>query len=184
MKSFKEIFIPVISLFLICAVAAGLLAATNDMTKNVIIDNENKTIIEGYKKLIPDAVSFEDKIFSQNETNHNYVTAYSSDKEEISDIFVTTAKGYGGDVTVMTAVSPDATVIAVSVVSLSETPGLGMKVNEKSFLSRFAGKTKDIKVNSENNSIDAISGATISSNAVTNAVNKALSLHSLIRGLK
>ena len=73
----------------------------------------------------------------------------------------------------------DGTVNGYSVTSIAETPGLGMKVQEESFYSQFAGKLVDTfnvvkNPPAADNEIEAISGATISSKAMANGVNAAL----------
>ena len=99
-------------------------------------------------------------------------------------IFVTGAKGYGGNISVMTAVDPAGKILAVSILSASdETPGLGQNVTKEGFYSQFLGLSGDITVvkngaNSTDNEINAVTGATISSKAVTKAVNEALTLYS------
>ena len=69
----------------------------------------------------------------------------------------------------------DGTVTGVAVISHSETPNVGSKVvDDQSVLDRFAGLTGEITVNSGDNRVDAVSGATTSSKAVTAGVNAAI----------
>lgn len=90
--------------------------------------------------------------------------------------------GYGGAISLMTGVSItanedgsyDLSVEAVRIVSHSETSGIGSKTTDPSFLDQFSGKHAGITIGSGENSIDAISGASISSKAVTAGVNEAL----------
>lgn len=90
--------------------------------------------------------------------------------------------GYGGAISLMTGVSItanedgsyDLAVEAVRIVSHSETSGIGSKTADPSFLDQFSGKRAGITIGSGENSIDAISGASISSKAVTAGVNEAL----------
>ena len=103
------------------------------------------------------------------------------DGKIIGYIFKTSAKGYGGEIQVMTAVKPDASVAAVEILDASgETPGLGQNVTEEYFYSQYNGRPHDIVVvkggnaDKAKNEIDAVTGATISSKAVTEAVNTAI----------
>ncbi len=82
------------------------------------------------------------------------------------------AQGYGGEVEVMVGIIGDGTISGVQVMSQSETPGLGDKITEDSFLEGFRGNATAEEV-----TVDAISGATASSNAVNNAVEAAASLY-------
>ena len=71
-------------------------------------------------------------------------------------------------------------VTGISPLELNETAGLGMKAQNASFLDQFKGKVKDIAVNKNSasgNEIQALTGATITSKAVTAAVNEALSYY-------
>ena len=94
-------------------------------------------------------------------------------------VTVTDGEGYGGDIQITVGITADGTVSGVSFLSISETAGLGMKADEADFKDQF----KDKKVEkfsytksgeSGDDKIDAISGATITTNAVTNAVDSAL----------
>ena len=95
-------------------------------------------------------------------------------------IFTESSKGYGGDVSVMTAIKPDGTVAGVAILDVSgETPGLGQNAAKKSFFSQYIGLKNGVSVlkngaKAENNEVDAVTGATITSTAVTRAVNAAL----------
>ena len=86
-----------------------------------------------------------------------------------------TANGFGGAVSMVVGVTTDGAVTGVSVIDHSETQGVGSKVvNSQEVLSRFAGLSGEITVNSGENKIDGVSGATVSSKAVTAGVNAAL----------
>ena len=87
-----------------------------------------------------------------------------------------TSNGFGGAVSMVVGVTTDGTVTGVSVIDHSETQGVGSKVvNSQEVLSQFAGLSGEITVNSGENKIDGVSGATVSSKAVTAGVNAALS---------
>ena len=94
-------------------------------------------------------------------------------------ITVTAKDGSQSTITFSVGIQSDGTVNGYSVTSISETPGLGMKVEDESFYSQFQGKLVDTfnvvkNTPAADNEIEAISGATISSKAVTNGVNAAL----------
>lgn len=82
--------------------------------------------------------------------------------------------GFGGDMDVMVGFTPDGSgIVGVRVTSHAETPGLGSRVAEDGYLSRYAGKSGQLTLNRD---VDAISGSTISSRALLEAVNKAQNL--------
>ena len=86
-----------------------------------------------------------------------------------------TANGFGGAVSMVVGVTTDGAVTGVSVIDHSETQGVGSKVvNSQEVLSRFAGLSGEITVNSGENKVDGVSGATVSSKAVTAGVNAAV----------
>lgn len=100
-------------------------------------------------------------------------------------VFTTTSKSYGGDLIVMTGVDNDGKVTGIQILSISDTAGLGMKAQTDSFKSQFKGLVDGIKVaknsaDHDNNEILALTGATITSNAVTTAVNEALANYKTI----
>ena len=101
-------------------------------------------------------------------------------------IFTTSANGYGGAVKVMTGIGTDGKVIAIEVLDAAdETPGLGQNAMKPSFWERFKGKSGQVKVvksGAGEDEVQALTGATITSNAVKDAVNKALTAHKLIKG--
>ena len=78
--------------------------------------------------------------------------------------------GFGGDMTLMVGFNSDLAVVGVQILSHSETPGLGARVNDAGYLSQYGGKTGDLVLGED---IDAISGATISSKAVLAGVKAA-----------
>lgn len=93
-------------------------------------------------------------------------------------ITTTDKEGYGGDIQITVGITSDGTVNGISILSISETAGLGMKATEPAFYEQYEGKQAEKFVVSKDGGdgepIDALSGATITSRAVTGAVNAAL----------
>lgn len=93
-------------------------------------------------------------------------------------ITATDGDGYGGDIQITVGITADGTVNGISILSISETAGLGMKATEPAFYEQYQGKQTDKFVVSKDGGdgepIDALSGATVTSRAVTGAVNAAL----------
>ena len=93
--------------------------------------------------------------------------------------FTVAPKGYGGIITLVVGIANDGTVKGIKILSLSETPGLGMKSTEPAFSDQFKDKKADVltvvkTAPAAAGDIQAISGATITSRAVTLGVNSAL----------
>lgn len=178
-KTNGEIITPTAVLAIICVVVTLALSSTNLLTsgriKALTIENQNKAmakLIEAdeYHEL-PAATSFGDITYN----------AAIKDGDTVGCIFVTEANGYGGTVSVMTAVDMEGKIIAIEILAAAdETPGLGQNVTKPDWYAQFAGLKDDITVikggsaHKENNEINAVTGATISSKAVTSAVNQAL----------
>ena len=173
-KNREDIIKPVGVLLAICIIIPLALSVTNKVTAKKIAELEN----ENSKKNMQSLVSADD--FEKcSDGGIEYYTAIKGG-ETAAYIFTESAKGYGGDVSVMTAVKPDGTVAGVAILDVSnETPGLGQNAAKESFYSQYAGLKKGVSLlkngaKAENNEVDAVTGATITSTAVTRAVNAAL----------
>jgi len=144
----------------ICVIAAGLLAGVNSLTNNKIIAQAQAQEDSGLKELFPEATHFE-PIKSKEETL--YYKAHDKDAKLIGVVFKVGAKGYSSTIEVLAGMLTDGTIVGIKIISQNETPGLGAQVAEKNFTDRFKNKryTDDI---------EAITGATISSRGVIEAV--------------
>lgn len=181
----KAILIPTISLFVICAVSTVLLAVTNEITAPMIADLAAQTAAQTRQLVLEGAQSFsEEKTVSLGNADYTYYEGLSGGSV-VGYVFTTTSKGYGGDVEIMTGVSRGGEVTGVQTLTLNETAGLGMNAQKDSFRDQFKGKSGQISVAKNNpgeNKIQALTGATITSQAVTDAVNTALELYQQITG--
>lgn len=182
----KEIIVPAVSLFLICVVVTALLALTNAVTAPKIDALAVETQDASKKQVLSSAASFsEEKQIEKDGVSYTYYDGLDSDGSVMGYVFVTSAKGYGGDISVMVGVLGDGTVAGVNILSINETAGLGMNAKNQSFLDQFLGKSGEIGVAKNNPSdteIQALTGATITSSAMATAVNTALSLYAEIGG--
>lgn len=173
-KNREDIIKPVGVLLAICIIIPLALSVTNKVTAKKIAELEAVNSKKNMQSLI-DADNFE-------ECESGEITYYAAINggETAAYIFTESSKGYGGDVSVMTAIKPDGTVAGVAILDVSgETPGLGQNAAKESFFSQYIGLKKGVSVlkngaKAENNEVDAVTGATITSTAVTRAVNKAL----------
>jgi electron transport complex protein RnfG len=84
-----------------------------------------------------------------------------------------TMNGFSGLVRLMVGFDPKGDIIRISVLEQKETPGLGTKMTDAEFKDQFNGKIPPVKVKKDGGDIDAITAATISSRAFTDAVNRA-----------
>lgn len=180
-------------LLIITLISGAVLGFVYELTKNPIALQEEKAKQEAYKEVFADAASFE-AMTDLDETAMTAVAAEGGYTEtsvnEVAKavdgsgsvlgyvITVTSHAGYGGDIKFSMGVRSDGTLNGISILSISETAGLGMRAEEV-LKPQFSGKqvvqfsvTKSGAASDDQ--IDAISGATITSNAVTNAVNAGL----------
>jgi electron transport complex protein RnfG len=179
----KNIIVPTIALCLICLVATMLLALANSVTAPIIDELAVKTEMESRKKVVALAEEFVDK----NENGVSYALGLDDKGEPLGMVFTTTAKSYGGEILVMTGVSMDGKVCGVELLSINDTAGLGMNATKPDFRNQFVGLVNGIKVmknssDRNNNEITALTGATITSQAVTDAVNAALADFEKVNG--
>ena len=199
-----------LKLVIITVVAGLVLGAVYGITKGPIADQEQKAQMEAYKTVFPKASDFKEvdgfseeaasKIIAANENpidGHDSdvissaVEAVDASGEALGYIFnITTSKGYGGDIQLTVGIQSDGTVSGYSVLSISETAGLGMKAkDDPRWRQQFAGKkvesfsvVKDGSGSGDDAKIDAISGATITSKAVTGAMNSCLAYFQSLEG--
>lgn len=178
MKNSRETFTLMAKLGIICIIVSGLLAYVNSITAPVISANDQKTFEASMSEVLPNGGSFtEEKLsFTPDESGVELSSIYKAENGG----YVATAvchEGYGGDITVMVGIKDDMTVNKIKIMSLSETAGLGAKSDTPEFMNQYNGLKNGISVVKNNggsaadNTISAISGATITSKAVTKAVN-------------
>ena len=173
MSHWNKIFKPIVVLCVICVVITGALAATNGVTAPIIEAATAAAQEAARMELVPEASSFEQ---IEGIAVENVSAVYMADNGEA--VITCHGKGYGGNITVMVAFTTEGTIKQIKITEQAETAGLGSKIqSEASFAASFAGlPAEDFTVSD----IAAISGATISSKAVTAAVNAAIDAYALI----
>ena len=183
-----------ISLTIITLVAGALLGFAYDVTKAPIEQAEYEKKQKAYQAVFIEATAFE-----MNEEIQAIATSKQSFAEGVTGVYISevleaknsdgellgyvlsfaSKEGYGGEILISMGVDLTGTITGVKVLTANETAGLGAKCKEDTFTNQFIGiqnqtvtYTKTGKTNP--NEIDAIGGATITTKAVTNAVNNAL----------
>ena len=160
------------TLLLICAVVALVLSFVNTVTQEKIVQNETEQKRTAMVELFgSDKIEYTelDRLESDGE-RVEAVYRVAEDGSTVGYSVLVLSPGFGGDVQLMVAVTADKTVIGVKIVSMSETPGLGTRVDDADYLSQYAGVTAGLSASE----VDMISGATKSSKAVLNGVVDAL----------
>lgn len=180
-----------ISLMLITVIAGLLLGAVYEITKEPIAKEQQRAKEEAYTEVFKDAAAFEMIEVDPAAGRELNKQGWDVTIDEVMEVFdqsgnaagyvltVTEHEGYGGDIQFAMGVKSDGTLNGIAFLSISETAGLGMKAIEDDFRHQFTDKQVERFVYTKNgassdNEIDAISGATITTNAMTNGVNAGL----------
>ena len=174
----REVVKPGLILFLITVITAACLGLVNSVTAEVIIKNELETKNKAMAMLLPEAKdnNFGNDVFVGEDGVDCYNIGYDA-TTPAGIVFTMLQKGYGGEMKILVALLPDGVVKGVQIVNHSETPGLGANANNEKFTNQYIGKSGVVSVVKgvpQDNEIQAITSATITSNYVTEAVNNAL----------
>jgi electron transport complex protein RnfG len=172
-------------LFLITAISAVVLGVSNDITSVKIAKAEKMANDQARKEVLEDAEDFEpldesefNRIVSDNPDIIEIYEGYS-DNNLVGYTFKTEISGFGGDLEVMTGISIEGVITGMKVLNHSETPGLGANCKNPEFQNQFKDKPVDNELivvkeeTSNDDEIQALTSATITSNAVTAGVNMA-----------
>jgi len=181
----RDIIKTTLPLLVICFVVALCLAFVNSITKDTIIERVKSDAESQRRQVLAEAKSFEQINDWQDKDESGIIReAYAAydGQELIGYVFSAFPKGYGGEIKVTVGVGIDNTISGVKIGDNKETPGLGSKASQESFTNQYIDKDiqKEFHVvkrsPSADNEIEAISGATISTNAVTSAVQASAKL--------
>ena len=183
-----------LALTVITLVSGLLLGLVNDITAGPIASQQAKEKEEAYKAVFADAASFETVTSGEDTDLESYLDENGYKAQNIDEVMlakddqgnelgyaftVTTAEGYGGDIQFAMGVQDDGTLNGISILSISETAGLGMRATTDDFKNQFKDKNVEKFTYTKtgatsDDEIDALSGATITANAMTNGVNAGL----------
>lgn len=162
----------------ILMVIAGLcLGAAYTVTKDPIARQEAEQKEMARKAVLEEAVFFEEVQLTDGGNVQECYRGLDAAGNPCGYAMSVTAKGFGGDIQLTVGVK-DGVVTGVRIGTHSETPGLGARAAEEKFYGQFTGKSGTLSViktgEAGDSEINAITAATITSTAVTNAVNEAL----------
>lgn len=174
-------------LFAITLIAGLVLGFVYELTKEPIRLQEEKAIQEACRAVFEQAASFEDTAYTVGEkltaqlkeTGVEIGTVYDAvdaSGEHLGYVVETaTSEGYAGKITLYMGVTDDGKLNGISILTISETPGLGMRAEEV-LVPQFESVPVTIFTYTKSGSmseseIDAISGATVTTKAIVNAVN-------------
>ncbi|PHV71475.1 electron transporter RnfG [Sporanaerobium hydrogeniformans] len=160
-------------LFLITAICVGSLGFINSLTTPIISLNKEKAEKEAMGQLLQEA----DDFVSVEEIDDPMISSlYVGTKQgqSVGIVAKVTTNGYGGGIELMVGINKANKIMGVQILAHSETPGLGANAKNPSFINQFIDKTSPLKVTktTSDEEIVAITGATITSQAITDGVNQ------------
>lgn len=193
-----------LALTLITLVAGVALGGVYEITKDPIAKQEAQAKAEAYEQVFTDAAAFEevemddtliqtirdqlDQEGYKAQSIEEVMRAEDQSGETLGYAFtVVTSEGYGGDIQFSMGVQNDGTLNGISILSIGETAGLGMNADTPAFKDQFVGKQVEKLQYTKNGAtqddeINAISGATVTTNAMTNGVNAGLCAFLVMEG--
>ena len=188
----------------ITLVAGCLLGLVYEITKEPSAKQEAQAKAEAYEQVFTDAAAFEavemddtltktirdqlDQEGYKAQSIEEVMRAEDQSGETLGYAFaVVTSEGYGGDIRFSMGVQNDGTLNGISILSIGETAGLGMNADTPAFKDQFVGKQVEKLQYTKNGAtqddeINAISGATVTTNAMTNGVNAGLCAFRVMEG--
>ena len=167
----KDIMTPILVLTLVCLLMSGALAAGYALTGPVIEKAAAERTEAAVRGVMPDADGF--KLIEAEGLPGTVETVYKT-TNNAGYVFIVTASGYGGDIRIICGVDTDGKITKCAALSHSETKGLGTLVIDREH--NYSGKDKNLT------GIDAVSGATITSNAYKNGVLDVFKAYEIIKG--
>lgn len=159
----------ILVLFAICAICSLLLGLVNMITVEPIAKSTQAKTDAAMEAVLP-ADSYEEIDYTGDDS---IVTAVYK-AGDAGWVVQVAPSGFGGTISMVVGISSDGTVSGVSIISMSETSGLGANATKDTFRSQFVGKSGTLAVTKDGGEINALTGATITSRAVTKGVNSAL----------
>lgn len=169
-------------LFLVAAVAGLALGGVYNLTKEPIELAKKAKIENAIKEVLPEFDELKEAYSvmaidgNKPKDSLKFTDAYMNGEYVGTAIETYTMKGFSGLIKVMVGLQPDGTISNISVLEHKETPGLGTKMDEPKFKDQYLGKnpaTFNLLVTKDGGDVDAITAATISSRAFSDATDRA-----------
>ena len=161
-------------LFVVSALASGILAYINTFTKPIIEQNQLKEKELARKEVLPQAASFDSLTMINNEIAY---MAKDKNGKVIGYTFVAAKYGYSSNVKTMVGLTTDFAINKIKIIYQSETPGLGANSEKPDFQNQFAKmKQENLKVDKDGGKVKSLTGATITSRAISNSINEGITI--------
>ena len=169
----------VLCLFLVCLVCSALLGGVYVLTKGKIDQEQIKKTNNAIAQVSSEFDNAPSSEKMSVEIDGKDIAVYPARKDGKTVGYAVesfTSKGFSGTINIMVGFDMEGNIVGTSVISHSETPGLGAKMTEPAFYSQFIGKNPasfKLGVRKDGGDVDAITASTITSRAYCDAVDRA-----------
>ena len=163
----RETFKYALILGLICFLSSSVLAVINSVTEPIIKAQKEEQETQALKELLPQAAMFK-PYYKQDEVL--FYRGYDSNNHLGGFVLKSRQRGYSSDIEILVSLDLGLKIVSVKILSQNETPSIGSRILELSFLEQFRNKRQESL-----GEVHAISAATISSTAVINSVKSKIS---------
>lgn len=195
---FQDILKPTLVLFLVGLIVTALLAWVYGITKPIIAQRQAADLQVSLSRVLPAATAFDavktaEMLAGEGITVPATVTGvYPATADNVSAGYAVAVspKGYGGAISMLVGVGSDGTVTGVTILTMNETPGLGTNAANPDFIGQFAGLGAGdapavVKTQTgRKGDIQALTGATVTSRAVTRGVDEALAIARMLQEME
>ena len=177
----------VVILAAIAIITGGVLAVINEVTKGTIAEQNAQKVRDALNAVLVAETYDEVDIsaFAEDKTVTGAYVAKNGD-EVLGHCIEVAPNGFGGPISMIVGIDPTGAVTKVAIVNMAETSGIGTKTRDEAFLAQYSGHASEITASTKTtigeNEIKAITGATVSSKAVTAGVNTALQVANVLKG--
>jgi len=170
-------YFPIIFLTLVALISVSLLVGIDSITSDKIKQQEGDQVESMLTEMFTDMSKYD----LDDETD---IYTIKAGETTIGYAFLAIGKGYGGDINILVGLENKTTIKRITIITQNETPGLGTRIEDSDFTDMFAGMAiDDVGLTSDGGGVDALTGATISSRAVVDAVKaEALEKVALLNG--
>lgn len=177
----KDVFRFAFTLTVVALISAGSLAWINEITKPKILAQQARQLNEGLYSVLPGSDNGSIVPFEEDDTVQYYIGYRDKDRTQfIGYAFLAESRGYSSTIQTLVGVDSTCKILSVRVLYQQETPGLGTRIEEIRsgdttpwWQNQFLGKNAvGIAVDKDNGEIETITGATITSRAVTIGISE------------
>ncbi len=170
--SYKEYGAPIVVLTVICLVISFALAFTNQTVAPIIAEQERLAAEQGRQQVLPEADGFTQY---EGELPDGVTEIYIADNG-VGVVVTSTTNSYGGEMETMTGIDANGKITGWTLLTFSDTVGIGDQIQDESFYQTFIGKDSSLE------GVSTIGGATVSSSSLIRNIQAAFQGYELVKG--